>query len=145
MIKITTNWDTVDVTQSGNVFGEIFFEYDGKQFPDAKWTDFLVVILGWWSKSLMDLMDGVAEKAELLFMDGPYLVKVTRPDATNLNLLFIERTETEFKPLDSVVVETSSFLTGLHDVIETVLEKCEQLNLVARDVETLKTVRKPYR
>ncbi|MBB5783898.1 hypothetical protein [Nonomuraea jabiensis] len=51
--------------------GPIWLEGDGEGFPEVGWTDFPVVILGWWLSALTTGKPGEST-AELAFMDGPW-------------------------------------------------------------------------
>ena len=41
--------------EGGNITGEIWLEVAGFGFPDRRWSDFPVVILGWWLDALFEL------------------------------------------------------------------------------------------
>ncbi len=41
--------------QSGNVTGVIFLESQGRAFPERGWSDFPVIILGWWIDAWLQL------------------------------------------------------------------------------------------
>jgi len=45
----------------------IYVQIDDISFPDAKWSDFGVVVLNWWSKEIADLRNGKTRQWEILF------------------------------------------------------------------------------
>ncbi|WP_226670324.1 hypothetical protein [Metabacillus litoralis] len=52
-IKIRINKKTLFINDTNNIVGEIYIEKNGHNFfPEEKWTDFVVVILTWWTKKL---------------------------------------------------------------------------------------------
>jgi len=40
-------------SQSGNVTGVIYVELESSAFPAREWSDFPVIILGWWTEALL--------------------------------------------------------------------------------------------
>lgn len=52
---------------------EITWEHDRIEYPMKNWSDFGLVILGWWIGIVIKLFKG-EERGEFLFMDGPYSV-----------------------------------------------------------------------
>src|SRR5437870_8693194 len=61
---------TFILNTSGLVFGVIWIEVGGQKFPFNRWTDFPVIILGWWLQSLVDLLGHTKELVRCSFMDG---------------------------------------------------------------------------
>gem|GEM_PF-3846864 len=41
-------------------------------FPNPQWSDFPLIILGWWLSSLADLRKGRRKTVRCRFMDGPF-------------------------------------------------------------------------
>jgi hypothetical protein len=54
------------------VFG-IAWKHAGAYYPSQDWTDFGVVILGWWFSELIKMIRGAME-SRFQFMDGPYSI-----------------------------------------------------------------------
>jgi hypothetical protein len=46
-------------------------------FPGPGWSDFVAIVLSWWLEALQTLIRG-EQAVELRFMDGPYLMYLTR-------------------------------------------------------------------
>jgi hypothetical protein len=67
-------------SSSGGITGQLAIQVDGTWFPEQQWSDFPVVVLGWWLQAWQGLAAG--EAAVLRFMDGPYQVVLSwQPDA----------------------------------------------------------------
>jgi hypothetical protein len=65
----------------------IAFENDGTYSPEKNWVDFGAVILMWWSRALLQLLNGAHEQ-ELTFMDGPFAIRVrSDPSTGNVELI----------------------------------------------------------
>jgi hypothetical protein len=58
------------------VYGPIWLEFDDLALPIKGWTDFPVIILGWWLNNLKPLINSQSIKCECLFMDGSYMFEV---------------------------------------------------------------------
>lgn len=48
----------------------IYWEHGGIVYPDYNWTDFGVIVIGWWLMAARSLVNG-AERETFYFMDGP--------------------------------------------------------------------------
>ena len=42
-----------------NVTGVLYLKTQAGDFPDAEWSDFPIIVLGWWLGGLADLVQGV--------------------------------------------------------------------------------------
>ena len=69
---------TLRRSASGSITGTIYVDLE-RAFPDQGWSDFVVVILGWWLRAIGRLRDGAGSE-ELSFMDGPYKLRVWTSD-----------------------------------------------------------------
>jgi hypothetical protein len=52
---------------------EITWEHDRVEYPMKNWSDFGLVVLGWWIAIALKFFKG-DDRGEFLFMDGPYSV-----------------------------------------------------------------------
>lgn len=55
----------------------IFVEIGSLRFPNEQWSDFPVVILGWWMEGSVALQSGTSAEAVFRFMEGPYELLAT--------------------------------------------------------------------
>ena len=68
--------DMLEYEDSGSpLIFEINWKIDDKYYPMKNWTDFGVVIIGWWIRSVLDELPTEGE-GELRFMDGPYSIRL---------------------------------------------------------------------
>lgn len=63
----------------------IYWEHAGEIYPDKNWFDFSIIILGWWTGRLREIMEG-AENVDLMFMDGPYWLSANKISSTEVEL-----------------------------------------------------------
>ncbi len=68
----------------------VYLDFDGVGFPDVGWSDFVVVISGWWIEALERFQRGRLQQVELRFMDGPYWIEVVRGDGGTVALRCVE-------------------------------------------------------
>lgn len=56
-----------------SVTGKLYWENEqGSCFPSRDWSDFVVIVLGWWCAAVIELVRG-SNVATLDFMDGPFV------------------------------------------------------------------------
>ena len=108
--------------EGGNVTGVIFLELRDGAFPSRGWSDFPVIILGWWADALLELEVPTRREVQWLFMDGPQSVTVIKVAGAASTDAF------EFPQVHS----------SLLDVAERVVAHCDQHRMFSRDLETLR-------
>ena len=62
----------------------LYFEHEGRCFPDDQWTDFTYPVLDTWALTLINNQMSSDVKFELLFMDGPYKLEITKDSTMQL-------------------------------------------------------------
>ena len=88
LIKINSS----SIFKEGNhVFGNVYFEGKECVFPDKDWNDFIIIIVNWWSLALKKLLKNGTLSEELLFMDGPFSVKINYLEEDYFDLFFFEQ------------------------------------------------------
>ena len=108
--------------ENGNVTGVIYVELVSGAFPETGWSDFPVIILGWWAEALLELERPMGRAVLWRFMDGPHsltLRKVTGdlPDGA-----------LTFGRVESRLVEAA----------QRVVAYCEQHKMLSGDLEALR-------
>jgi hypothetical protein len=92
-------------SQSGTVWGRIFFDLGAKAFPDKGWSDLVVVVTNAWIEGLLQITAGTKETTKVFFMDGPLAVNISRGGPGSVKLDFIHK--------DSVKESATTSLDGL--------------------------------
>jgi hypothetical protein len=80
MIEIYADESTLERSAIGGITGLIFLRGPNGAFPDEQWTDFSVVILGWWIEGLRLIANNQRHSFQGMFMDGPYSFRVRSED-----------------------------------------------------------------
>jgi hypothetical protein len=75
-LRVLTDVRDIERTKRGSIIGRIWFAAGADAFPAAGWSDFVVVVLGWWIGQLLDLRKGRNDHLEFRFMDGPFSLLV---------------------------------------------------------------------
>jgi hypothetical protein len=125
--------------KSGSIVGSVWIRTQGEQdivFPEAGWTDFPVVILGWWLKEIEALVCGHTTEATCSFMDGPFEFCLTasgdvhlsrRRDEGTLNLGRFRRPES-----------AQELWASLHRAAVAVLSECDARGWSGNDIDVLR-------
>lgn len=64
-------------SRGSSLFFYIHWQHEEAAYPGQNWTDFGAVLLSWWIAAAVSLWYGCKVET-LLFMDGPYTLKITR-------------------------------------------------------------------
>jgi len=90
-VKVNVALESLELTSSKAITGEIYFENTNGYFPELHWNDFVVVILIWWIEAIERIEKAtVGESDEFLFMDGPYLVRGYKIDQKIMRMDFVK-------------------------------------------------------
>lgn len=108
--------------EGGNVTGVIFLELHDGAFPERGWSDFPVIILGWWADALLQLEVPTRREVQWRFMDGPYGVILTKTAAAASTGAF------------GLLQVHSSLLQA----VERAVAHCDQRRLLSRDLDVLR-------
>lgn len=73
---LTVDVGTLEVRPRGPAIAGIWLVTESGPFPAAGWSDFAVVILGWWAIALLKTIRSNGVLGRVHFMDGPYAVDV---------------------------------------------------------------------
>jgi hypothetical protein len=128
---------TLRRSTKGSITADIHVGLGTYTFPAPGWSDFVVIILRWWLEALYALTRG-GESAELLFMDGPYLMVVTA-DASTCKIDCLENSKTPVS-LRNASVDLVQLVQETEQVPAQVIEACGMRNWGATDVDALRNV-----
>ena len=117
--------ETADLEKRSNVTGPIWLDIDGVSFPSKNWTDFPVIVLGWWLSNLRPLVEGSVDKVECPFMDGPYSLEVSEKDNGSwlLNCFRTESSGNVYQTGGEVLPER--LIESILNASEKVISRCE--------------------
>lgn len=138
---------SLERSPGGAITGQICIDFDVRAFPERHWNDFVVVLLGWWSQQCAALLSG-APRAELWFMDGPFVVPVRSAAGGTWSLRFLrlqigdKRRALEAGPSpgmpDRLFTLGSAFVRSVLATSETVLNECVQRGWDTAEIDQLR-------
>ena len=82
-----------------DITGTVYFQTEDFCFPYDDWDDFVSPIVLWWKARFDEMEEAEADKCELLFMDGDYMVDVINKQ-DKVDLFFMSGTTTMHSMLD---------------------------------------------
>jgi hypothetical protein len=76
-LKIIFNEQSLDQSKSGTILsGELYWQFGEVFFPDEGWNDFVSIILGWWTTSMIRLLISGITWEVFEYMDGQCKLKI---------------------------------------------------------------------
>ncbi len=82
---LVTELGRLSVRPLGPVTAGIWLATGVSAFPMVGWSDFVVVVLGWWVAAILRLLRGESGMERVHFMDGPYAVEISMSDSRKLH------------------------------------------------------------
>lgn len=143
-LKIKVNPQTFNKSKYGSITGEIFFEIGSEVFPENNWSDFIIVVLSSWLKAIKHFSETKSTGFEMIFMDGPLAINVTRKKHKELELKFSEK----YTDGQEILMATSCLDENLSNELLTtakkVLKEVEKRNWETPDITALKNIVSSY-
>jgi hypothetical protein len=131
--KIDLDLATLHRSKLGSITAGIWLRFGEIAFPAARWSDFVVVILGWWT----GVLQSNDRQLRLLFMDGPYLLRVIRGSSGRCSIEGMDGHGREERSLFSVEADFVMFRKGVFAAGRTVVEACRNKGWSSRDIDEL--------
>ena len=139
-MHIVADLTNTKLTSSENAIGLLYIEADSIKFPNEHWTDFVIVVLGWWAEEFLKQMEGQVH-GEYHFMDGPLLIESSLDNGT-LCFSYKKRRLADTQELYSMQISSHEFSQALKTTINQVLRVCHERHYIHSDVSFLE---KQYR
>lgn len=124
-------------SKSDHVHGLLFVQVDKLQFPRADWSDFIVVVVGWWCRACDRLLGGEEGLLEVPFMDGPYHVQMGPNSGQLIRLELIEDRSIGNAVWCQTDVSIGVLLDSVVSVAERVVLECRTRGWWSRDADEL--------
>lgn len=137
--NISIDVDINTLENKTSIIGNIYFTIDYHRFfPDYDWSDFVVIVLSWWIKSVKGLIVSKPNRTyEFDFMDGTPIVFAKKIDEDNVKLSFcvdtLEKRIVELEAICSMRQLRNSLIKVSNKVIRAT--KREKWN--SEDIENL--------
>lgn len=118
------------------VTAELWLDADGRAFPSARWSDFVVVIVGWWANALVELGD--EPEVDWTFMDGPWSARLSVVDGGRIEARLLDGHGDATRELSRTTVARAALVEQLRTVGATVIAICERNDWRSGDLERLR-------
>ena len=123
-------------TEGGLVYGGLHVQIEDVRFPDARWTDFVVVVLAWWCRALARVLEGEKGPVKVRFMEGPYLVNVGPMAEDSIRLELVEAGLKPYIRYDGDV-SSSHLIESLLSAAVSTLSECKAHSWWSSDADEL--------
>lgn len=100
-----------------DITGIVYFQTEDFCFPYDDWDDFVSPIVLWWKERFDEMEEAEADKCELLFMDGDYMVDVINKQ-DKVDLFFMSGTTTMHSMLDVPKEILANAINEAFDVVD---------------------------
>jgi len=115
----------------------IFFDLDNFQFPENNWSDFAVVIMGWWLTAYSKLLRSCEKKVDLLFMDGPMVINITAIDFNLIKISCMNQSNTNDFIEVKCIAKKQDFGLILKNSAQKLVDSCLQRGWDSIDIKNL--------
>ena len=88
--KILLKKETFFINDSNCVIGDICFSIGDWYFPEKEWDDFVVALLSWLTKQIIELVFNKKKNVEMYFMEGCFKVALSLDTESQCIIQFIE-------------------------------------------------------
>jgi hypothetical protein len=133
MVELSLNNEYFDINLGNPKVLGIWFEYGHIEFPEKGWSDFAIIVLGWWCSCIRNILNNPSQSGELDFMDGPFQIRTGILKENELELLFIEYD----KIIENKTVPFDLFVRGILQASNKLLQFLNANEVVNADVTSL--------
>ncbi len=135
LVTIRFDPETLRRSSRGAITGLLSLAFDAILFPAARWSDFVVVVIGWW----IDALRSNDRTVRLRFMDGPYYLRVSR-EAEGYALVECIESRRQDIVTGSFRIPFRDLRQHVEEVGRRVLSACAERRWESDDLRTLAQV-----
>lgn len=119
---------------SGNsLTGQIWVEVNGQEFPEVRWSDFPLVLLGRWCQAVAEALRALDEERDLRFMDGPFCIGLSAQSNGTIRVTLYARGER----VGADTCQAEEVRAQVLNAASALLRYCEQNGVDGTDVRSL--------
>lgn len=138
-VEIRFEPDSLRQSRSGSITGVVALTSNAACFPEEGWSDFVVVIAGWWLRAIRSLGTGELASQDLDFMDGPFRARVSREGKDHATIEFVHDDLGHEIVEGSHPLDLGKFAERVHEFAKQVLRVCDERSFRATpDLEILR-------
>ena len=131
-MKIHVNLDEQYLSETKySICFAIYWEHNGIFYPEENWVDFGMDLSGFWTNTIMELIEQDYKESVFNFMDGPYRIQAQYDHNSKLVKLLPEKDDFVWEAnIDTIIQE-------LIWVIEKIYVELEQQNKLSKYKDSL--------
>jgi hypothetical protein len=137
-MRVLTEPTSFQIKKNGAVIGNIWLNFNGRNFPEEKWSDFVSVLLLWWFKEWIRLSENNAEKVVLMFMEGPFQVNLTRIEEEKIKIEFVRRGNSN-SVYEQGVLNEPEFGIEILNAVKLFLEQSKENKWESKEIQELRS------
>lgn len=107
---------------------EINWKLGDQYYPMKNWTDFGVVIIGWWVVTVVDQLP-IEDEGKLHFMDGPYFIKLNYKQQQGVVELSLDESQSSLPVAYKWNITYKDLLSKLLQAVIKIKTELEQNNI----------------
>src|SRR5713101_1556770 len=134
-LTIFVDTDALRMDTYGAITGRLYAVIEDIVFPEQSWSDFPVVVLGWWARECPQVLE--RELATFAFMDGSLAFSVRPQTGTEAIIEFTRDDGTDVAVVASASVEPQRLVDVVLGAAHQVLAACRQKSWNNPDIDEL--------
>jgi hypothetical protein len=136
-MKLNVVFNANEYKKNRNIIGEIFFDINSYAFPEKGWTDFVIILLCWWTEEFLNQING-KKIGEYNFMEGPFSIKIEFINNQEILMECFERKKQGVRTIGRYQFLVKKMHAELKYNVNSVIRECIKNNYENDDVEKLK-------
>ncbi|WP_363798249.1 hypothetical protein ABU614_00635 [Lysobacter firmicutimachus] len=129
---------SIDAGTSRAARGRLHISLGGADFQSSDWSDFVVVVLGWWLRAVYNLTGGDRKREIVNFMDGPYSVEIEK-EADGILRFRALTGDGRRNVVVEAVRDAASFACDLLKTTKAVVTACKENGWTSLDLDELQS------
>lgn len=141
-VGVHVDVNSLNMFERGSITGVVSLRIGNDYFPEQRWNDFLVIVLGWWLDRMLQLWLGQVEDREGVkcsFMDGAFYFNVS-PLNEERWLVECWKGVPGIERECEAEVERSAFMQDLLSCASLVLNACQSKGWKKRELDELAAI-----
>jgi hypothetical protein len=137
-VELKISIESLERSANGRVFGGLHVQIDGTPFPEADWTDFVVILLGWWCDGLTKLSAAPDQPLEVRFLEGPFLVRIGPIKGSTVQLVPVDTRSGRSRPVPNPAqVAIEPLMQTVLNAAGAIVDECRVRGWISPDIEQL--------
>jgi hypothetical protein len=133
--QIVTSGSSLERSSLGSISGTLAVRLGDFVFPDENWSDFPVVVLGWWHDAARSRQ--AAREGRFPFMDGPFEFRASPPLDGVSGVVFEKQGAQGFRQLHSGLLDPDEIAAELARASREIVRECRSRGWADDDVSKL--------